>query len=82
MFLKEGMYMQITKILSSSNPEMIKVPRFDYKNRSHKFLDNEMLDIVKASKAPAIFSNEGIVFTQATEYLIKKLQELGLTFIK
>lgn len=50
-------------------------------NKHIKYLYNNVLDIVKQNKIPAMFGTKGIDLPSVTKNIIDKIKELGIIFI-
>lgn len=50
-------------------------------NKHIKYLYNDVLDIVKQNKIPAMFGTKGIDLPSVTKNIIDKIKELGIIFI-
>ncbi len=60
----------------------ITIPAKCAQNKSHQYLYNEVMDIVKKEHIPALFNNEGIKLSNTTKNVIEKLKSLGIKYIK
>lgn len=70
------------KILPRLTPfvnRSIRVPN-SAQNSSHKYLYNEVVDIVKHHKVPALIKNEGIDIIDVPAKLLQELYTSGIKF--
>ncbi len=78
--------MQITKTTPNFTGKEIYISK--NLNKSKKFLYNEVLDIIKENKVPALISNEGISIeipsghTKALDKITQTLKQTGIKFNK
>lgn len=78
--------MQITKTTPSFTGKEIFIPK--NLNKSKKFLYNEVVDIIKENKVPALISNDGIRIevpsdhTKALDKITQTLNQTGIKFNK
>ena len=72
--------MQVQNISFTAKP--IFIPRKIVGNdlKSRPYLYNEVMDILKKHKSPAVFSNEGIEVSSPSQKFLDKLKEFGISF--
>lgn len=76
--------MQVTKTTPSFTAKSIMVPR-DL-NKSRQYLYNEVLNIIKENKVPALIENKGIRievpsdYTKALDKVTESLTQTGIKF--
>jgi len=81
--MKKENFMQTYSITPVSNTPVftsrIVVPK--KLNKSREFLYNEVLDVIKQEKKPAVISNEGIDISNACQKVADTLKKLGIKFL-
>lgn len=72
--------MQITPLMPAFTGRNIYVPKNAKPNKDRQFLYNEVIDIVKKHRTPAVVKNNGIEIT-ATQAVIENLKKIGIKFV-
>lgn len=72
--------MKITNSPSAFCGNKIKIASKAKENIKVPYLYNNVLDIVKECKVPAVFSNDNIEISSVTKDVVKQLKERGIKF--
>ena len=71
---------KILNVVANQKPSSVNIPANSAKNKERQYLYNEVLDLIKECRVPAVISNHGIKLPSPSTQILNRLNETGIHF--